>query len=273
AYIEEGARSFLLLRREVAYDITKIVHVSDDSGNPHIKYEAELVLQEEKALDFKNDVEKARKWGEDYYQRWKPELSQEEIQLIEKYTGGGYNEINAYLSDLKKWEVEYGKGSKDKQNLQKTNIQKKIEGIDAAINKTSVPDAMFVYRRVSEWQFGREAGDLRKNTDNTLNATILEEIIKTFSGQTFKQEGYMSTSLAKDPDKSFSGNRYNILLVVHIPKGTHAAYVANMTKYPEQLELLLQRGYTFKYDKFSVIKDEKFQESLRVDISLYNPTS
>ncbi|WP_410993807.1 hypothetical protein, partial [Bacillus cereus] len=61
AYIEEGEKSLLLLRRNATYRITKIVPIRDASGNSHKKYEAELVPKEEKALDFKNDVEKARK--------------------------------------------------------------------------------------------------------------------------------------------------------------------------------------------------------------------
>ncbi|HDR6248283.1 TPA: ADP-ribosyltransferase [Bacillus cereus] len=259
----------LILRRDATYQVNRH-QISILKGHEHVVWHVELIQGnlEEKTIDFQSNVEGARKWGESYYKKWKPELSSEEQNSIENYTGGGYNEINLYLSKPTEWKREYGKGSEEKIRLQEQNLQKKINTIDKAIDKASVPEAIIVYRRVSEWQFNRESMTLRENTGHSLVQKVKNEIIAEFQGKTFTQHSYMSTSLAKDPHKSFTGERFNILLVIHIPKGTRAAYVANMGKYPEQLELLIKRGYTFKYEKFSVIKDANSKESLMVEVSL-----
>lgn len=123
-----------------------------------------------------------------------------------------------------------------------------------------------MYRRVSEDQFQIEAGDLRPN-GSTLDEPKMNELWNQWDGKTFESFNFMSTSLSKDPDKSFSTDRYAILLHITIPKGTQAAYVGDISKYPDQLELLIQKGYEYRYDSAKMIND-KGKESLQIDVSL-----
>ncbi|MGR5965258.1 ADP-ribosyltransferase [Bacillus cereus] len=267
AYIEDDGKSLLLLRRNATYHITKTTEVNDDSGNSHNIYEAELIPKEEivvEARDFHTNKGSAEKWGEDNYKKWLAEISAEETTAIKYYTGEGYDKINAYLrmNEGKRPTFPFENGEKKVVRLDA------IGKIDAALEKAAIPEAIIVYKRVSEWIFNHDSSALRKNTENVLNTKIKDEIIAKYQGKTFEEKGFMSTSLSQDPSREYGPERYNILLKIHIPKGTHAAYIESISRKKEQLELLIKRGYTFKYEKFSVIKDAKGRESLMVEISL-----
>ncbi|EJR90576.1 hypothetical protein IKE_05963 [Bacillus cereus VD196] len=220
-------------------------------------------------LDFTDNKEAARKWGEKEYGDWKKnKLTAEERTAMENYTGSGYAAINEYLGKTngelieKQEELPEGYQLSDAKKL-----NKKIMKLDSALDKARLTETIMVYRRVSEQQFSMEASKLRPAGSTRIDPEKAENLSLEFTGKSFDQYNFMSTSIAKDPHKSYGPQRYAILMKIKLPKGTHAAYVADISKYPDQLELLVKRGYTFKYDKFSIINDHGW-ESLQVDVSL-----
>ncbi|MGR5965259.1 ADP-ribosyltransferase [Bacillus cereus] len=76
----------------------------------------------------------------------------------------------------------------------------------------------------------------------------------------------MSNSLSIDSDSTYDSRNRSVLLAIHVPKDAQAVCVGILSKKPEQNEILIARDSTFKYKKFSVIKDEKHgNENLKVD--------
>ncbi|WP_242318978.1 ADP-ribosyltransferase [Bacillus cereus group sp. BfR-BA-01349] len=207
-------------------------------------------------LQFKGDVAEAENWGIQTFAKWKTNLTVSEKDIVSKYTRSLYDPINEYLRE--------NNGILGRN----TKLDKQITLLDAALKKSSIPQTLLVYRRVTEQQFGKDYNWLRES-DETLNKEKVLELEGQFKGKTFKQDSYMSTSLVQDPNSSF-GNRQSILLEITLPIGTHGAYIAEMSKYPDQLELLINRGYTFKYNKFTVIHPEEVGKKpyLKIDVSI-----
>lgn len=220
--------------------------------------------------DFNTDKEAARKWGEEKYKDWEEKkITKEEKEVVQYYTGSGADAINEYLKATEGKLVEKQEDLPEGYTLSDAKkLNEKITKLEGALEKASTPETLSVYKRVSEQQFDMDAGDLRPNGPNGgLDLAKVQQLQNDFQGKTFEPLKFMSTSLSKDPDKSFGPQRYAILLHIKLPKGTAAAYIGDLSKYSEQIELLVQRGYTYKYDKFTIINDNGIQ-SLKVDVSL-----
>ncbi|MEH7153011.1 ADP-ribosyltransferase, partial [Bacillus thuringiensis] len=222
-----------------------------------------LAKEKAKALQFKKDEkEKATTWGEQAFKEWKEKLTVNDKDELYKYSASWYDDINTYLRT--------GKLSDDS-SRKESAVKERIKAIDAVLTKGTVPQDVMVYRRITEQQFGEESNWLR-NQDDTINEKNAAELEQKFKGKTFEQKSYMSTSLIQDPHQSF-GNRQTILLEIKLPKGTHAGFLgedSKLTKYPDQLELLVNRGYTFQYDKFSIVNPTKDGEKpyLKIEVTV-----
>ncbi|XLP22327.1 ADP-ribosyltransferase [Bacillus toyonensis] len=211
-------------------------------------------------LDFRDSFNEARKWGEDNYSDWKEQLSVVEKQAVESYTGAKYDPINQYLRE--------NKGVLEEKN----KLNKIITDIDSALKKGPTTRSITVYKRVSEGVFNREYGELRSLTaPYSINDKAFQEIKTEFTNKEFTGYGFESTSLAKDPSKSYSNDRYPILYKITVPQGIQGAFIEPISKYNDQLEFLIARGYTYKMNNFSIVSTND-KPYIQVEISIVPKT-
>lgn len=208
--------------------------------------------QNEEPIEF-TDKKDADIWGHDNYDAWEDSLSNDENQAISDYTGSYYLPINEYLRNN---EGQTGTDPK---------LDSRIYQIDSALEDARVPEAIIVYRRVTEMQFGEEYGWLR-NPDGIINMDNAATLELKYKETIFKQYSYMSTSLVQDIDSSFSSGRYPILFEITVPEGIEAAYIDELSKHPGQTEFLINRGYAFEYGDFYIIYDKGYQV-LKIEVS------
>jgi SPP1 gp7 family putative phage head morphogenesis protein len=83
------------------------------------------------------------------------------------------------------------------------------------------------------------------------NPTIKKTFAELQPGDSFREPGYTSTTL-----RNAYGTKKLYALRIHVPKGSEALYVAPVSSFPSELELLLPRGSRFevvrKYEKDGV---------------------
>ncbi|PHE82359.1 hypothetical protein COF80_28240 [Bacillus toyonensis] len=208
------------------------------------------------ALDFSSNIDDARKWGEENYKDWQDNLLKMEKEAITAYTGAKYDPINQYLRE--------NKGVlKDGEKLNTF-----IKQIDSGLEKTVTSKSITVYKRVSEGVFNREYGELRSlQAPYIINDTVFQKIKEEFTNKDFIGHAFESTSLAKDPSKSYSNDRYPILYKITVPEGIHGAFIEPISKYNDQLEFLIARGYTYKLNNFSIINTED-KPYVQVEVSI-----
>ncbi len=125
---------------------------------------------------------------------WAESLSTEHKAAIHSYTGTAYSNINATMRGLEK---QFDPGNHECA----INIHQALSG-------ASIPADCTVYRGVSS----KALGMLRMLPDNML------------VGKTFTDHGFMSTSLERN--SAFGGD---MLLEVDVPKGSHGAYVGDIS--------------------------------------------
>lgn len=210
----------------------------------------------QEVLDFSSNIDEARKYGEENYKDWQANLLKTEKEAITAYTGAKYDPINQYLRD--------NKGVlKDGEKLNAS-----IKQIDSGLEKTVTPKPITVYKRVSEGVFNRQYGELRSlQAPYAINDAVFQKIKEEFNNKEFIGHGFESTSLAKDPSKSYSNDRYPILYKITVPEGIHGAFIEPISKYNDQLEFLIARGYTYKLNSFSIINTED-KPYVQVDVSI-----
>lgn len=205
-------------------------------------------LMTDSRLDFKEDRARAHEWGAASYGAWLRGLTLTEHRAIDQYSGGDYRAINNYL--------RFHEGNLGADGV----LDPKIQQIDKALKRAKTPDTITVYRRVGETAFGLEANSLR--VGSTINPEKAREFAETFINKTRKEHAFMSTSLVKQPV-----NVFPILLHITVPKGSHGAYIESISQKPEEMELLLARGYSYEITDISII-NEQGRESLKVAAKL-----
>jgi hypothetical protein len=147
-----------------------------------------------------------------------------EYDSLRAYSGSHYRRINDMLRKFDKPPA----GS----DMEKS-IKSYIREIDKVMKREKVPEDIVTSRSVGLSVFG---GDPTK-----------------YLGKTFKDDGFMSVSVADQPIGSFGGGQ--AVLTIEVPKGTPGYYLNGVTKFPEEKELLLARGTELAISK--VEKDDK----------------
>lgn len=132
---------------------------------------------------------------------------------VKNYTGSNYTAINFALRNP------------DAERDPKT--QSIIDGIDAAMAKSTVPEDVIVHRGVGADYVQRLGADLG-------NPASMRSLI----GKVATEDSYLSTSTggkAAFDDKP-------VRLMMRVPKGHHAINAMPISKYPDERELLLDRN-------------------------------
>ena len=197
----------------------------------------------QKPLDFNSLSNKslADAWGEKFYHQWIPNVSSTEKEEFKSYMETGYYHLNTYLLE--------NKGQLTGKDIK---MEQKIKHLDRAFSSSSVPNDIVVYRRSKESSFGLTEGTLIK--DNKINEQEFSEFKNKLLGKYKTDYTYMSTSILKDPSESFNGRP--ILIRLTVPKGNQGAYIAPLSAYPWEMEMLLPRNTTYKVNKISYVKND-----------------
>ncbi|PEQ08699.1 ADP-ribosyltransferase [Bacillus toyonensis] len=206
---------------------------------------------------FKKNKKEALEWGDQHYSKWLKNLNEDERKDLKGYTGSQYDNINTYLRT-------------NKGKLIGSPLDQKINNIDLALKRAYVPEDITVYRRVTDLQFAKEVNTLRPQDDQhqfgkTIDRNAFSQIRQEFYNKTFSSDGYMSTSLSQDPHESFA--KHPVLLKISVPAGTNAGFVDSISGY-SQAELLIQRGYTYRYTSFDIETDSSGKEYVAVEVEL-----
>jgi len=234
---EEGAKKFGVDNTHV-FEKKVVTWLSSPEGTKYLKdQEAVLAKQAEEAKK-KAEAEKLAKELEDkqpplpadsaQYQPWELEKAKRVSQTwldaqpwddrqkrdLKHYTGNAYTEMNKYLRGLSTHISDRSKSA--------------IEGARKGMRPTTEP--IMVRRGSGADQFkslGVARGDL--------------SLLWGITGKTFKDEGFLSTSAGGRA--AFGGE---VRLEIECPIGTPMAYVAPISNFPNENEMLLQAGLEYK---------------------------
>ncbi|RAP17753.1 hypothetical protein C2W64_04555 [Brevibacillus laterosporus] len=185
--------------------------------------------------NFGIDIAKAKRWGKKEYSKWKSVLKENEKKQITEYTKNA-SPINSYL---RKNDGNLGSDLK---------IDKKIEIMDKALNKSKLKDSIIVYRGTDGIIFG-EQYQIDLMDGNKVKKEKAEEIKEKFEGTVLLERGYLSTSIV-------IGTQFiarPVILELKIPKDGIAGYVDRISYYPGQYELILPRNTQFYIDDIKTI--------------------
>lgn len=159
------------------------------------------------------ELEKAKRVSATWLEA-KPWTAKEKSDL-KHYTGSSYVEMNGYLR------------SQGSRSISERS-RKAIQGAKEGMRPTTEP--ILVKRGTGLEQF--ESLGVHRGSDN---------LVWSLTGRTFKDEGFLSTSAGGRA--AFSGAAR---LEIECPVGTPMAYVAPISKYPSENEMLLQAGMEYK---------------------------
>lgn len=154
-----------------------------------------------------NNLREMEGWCND----WLKLITSAQRDGVETYTGSAYEEMNEYLRGLS--------------SSISSSRKQAIEDCTKALAKASLPQETIV-RRGSGYNMLRELG-VDFSSDNK-SAVI---------GATVVDKGFVSTSPASGG--GFSGS---IEYVIKLPEGSQAMYVAPISRYSSEQELLINRG-------------------------------
>lgn len=195
-----------------------------------------------------DDTEDALDYYIDNGESWVETLTEEEKRAVSDY---GYNYLSAECNG-------YLRGETDKySDYQLDAIKEQIRKLDQAIEKGAIPDDMRLYRGVGRDYLG-------------IDFSNPEALI----GKTVKEGGFMSVSGESKVAETYGRG---VVLDMHVPKGTHTAYVdlvqstgSELREYYQEdgdagnIEYLLERGGRLKFTGYKYEKDENGKEYVRM---------
>lgn len=150
----------------------------------------------------------------------------DEKDALNYYTSSAYSYMNEHLREIYK--------TKNKKVLDSIELCKK------ALSKSSFNEDVYVRRGSDKTSL---AGIISTITGKSLGEekNMLNKNIKNLIGQVVEDKGFMSTTSLEDAGFSPDGVEY----VIKLPKGTNAAYVAPISKYEKEQEILIQASTRF----------------------------
>lgn len=164
------------------------------------------------AMDFEVQ-DAADAWGRSFYRDWRAGLDEEESSALGRYQASGYDLINASLRGLAgtAWIPP--------------TLPSHIALLDQALAKAPpLTEDLLVYRAVDK--------------------LALKGVRQ---GQTFVDQGFVSTTLVETVAQRFTGRlKFPLLAVIRVPKGTRAGYLERREGIRNENELLLPRGLRFR---------------------------
>lgn len=151
------------------------------------------------------------------YREWIFKLSNEEIKNIRHYTNSGYELLNDHLN---------GNSSSDK------SIRDFMNGfgnkLHSSLSKAIITEKIKVYHR---------------NNQTILRNLNFKEAVD-LKGQELLVKGFLSTSL--DLNSCVKLPHHNLTMSINVPKGAKGAYIADISAYKAENEILFDRNQVLK---------------------------
>ena len=122
------------------------------------------------------------------------------------------------------------------------SLEKLILNCQKGLKKFKLDEDLRVYRQSSSQlleQLGIPSYDSGSPWSGG-NKSEFMKVLKSRIGSVVKDHGFTSTSMLKD---AWGGD---VKYEINIPKGTNCAYVAHMSQHHSEMELLLNRGSSFR---------------------------
>ena len=181
----------------------------------------------------KQNLRTMETWCDD----WLATLTGTQKNAVVSYTGSAYEAMNDYLR---------AKGAYDASDRTKQLIKQ----CQAALKKASLPEEVIV-RRGSGYNMLKELGiDISEANKDKLIGGIVQDL------------GFLSTS--PDPSGGFSSG---IEYVIKIPEGSQAMYVAPISQFHSERELLVNCGGKFMVDD---VEFDSYGDVKRIYMTLKN---
>lgn len=181
----------------------------------------------------KQNLRTMENWCDD----WIAALTNTQKSAVVSYTGSAYEEMNDYLR---------ANGAYDASD----RIKQLIKQCQAALKKASLPEEVIV-RRGSGYNMLKELGlDISEANKDKLVGGIVQDL------------GFLSTS--PDPSGGFSSG---IEYVIKIPEGSQAMYVAPISQFHSERELLVNCGGKFMVDD---VEFDSYGDVKRIYMTLKN---
>lgn len=137
--------------------------------------------------------------------------TEDEIEGAKEYTTKSYTLINEALR----------KADGDMSKISDPYILSTVNDIDSAISKTVVKNNMIVHRGA-------------------------ERDKRVVVGATIKDHAFVSTSASESSAEKFAQYPQSTIYHIKVPAGTKASFVASKSDVPQEMEVLLPRGLTYR---------------------------
>lgn len=172
----------------------------------------------------KGDHSGAEAWGNRNFGQWGDGLSSNSVDALYAYQGSDFRQLQAYVRADMPGPREYDPNLTPFQNRVSDNSreiagkQSIIQGLDDAVASGTVTEAVTAYRAIDGANFG-----FPKDPSSLV-------------GSTFSDKAFVSTSLGTEvPEQFASGKAYKVaqpmMVQVHVPEGTHAAFMPAIGDY------------------------------------------
>lgn len=165
-----------------------------------------------------NDLKKMESWC----RQWTKQISKEELEAVQVYTGYAYEDMNKYLRGI----------------IDHNRFEKEINLAKSALSKASLPEDVIVRRGSNKG--GIKAFFNANDPYEDAREIFSDKNKSKYIGSVFKDNGFLSTS----PDES-GGFHNTINYVIKVPKGTDAMYVDPISRIKGEKELLINQGKSY----------------------------
>ncbi len=169
-----------------------------------------------------------------------------EKTALKKYTEGKSDDINAYKRNP---EAEYN-----------PELEEQIALIDHALSRATIGKNVKVYRTVNarkeELESFLDIKGICEIAEDKMQE-FLDNYLKTTTPQPH-DEAFLSTTIDKNYNhKKRKKNKYHIKYQINAPKEAHGLYIASVSKYPKQKELLIFRENDLDIKRIKFNKSSK----------------
>lgn len=175
--------------------------------------------------------------------QWQKSLSEAEDYAIGGYTGGGYNDINAYLRKTGDWE-----------NINSAFVEQQIKGLDSAISRYELKENIRVQR-----------GVMNDVLDRLVEDNDVQESLSELVGKKFRESAYSSTTVVQGNGVATAKPTiFDIEIPAGVGRGAYVNQLAGQFQDTEY-EFLLKRGATFTIKE---VREEEIMGEYRYYIKM-----
>lgn len=171
------------------------------------------------------DKHEALNWGMQYFRNWGNNLTKDEYEAIQNYTGCSAGGVNTNLRNL----------YKRNKIVVNDYVDKLVTNINKAFRKTSIPENIITFR----WM----------DYDAFLEYSDSYSILAKLEGKTLKDNSFISSTMICQELAGYRQEDQIVLLLIKVPKGTLGAFIGGISLNTFELEVLISNNYSLKIEK------------------------